>query len=222
MRDLAAVLFDLDGTICAYDRSADEVLTECFDALGVERFFGEREYLARFADFAHEGEGVEEIREACFAALAEEADRERDIGIEIARHYADRRDHSKVCFTRGAEAGLRAVAETYPVGIVTNGDPWMQSQKLAGLGIEEEFETVVHGGYDAPPKPEPDPFHAALEDLDVNGSRAVHVGNSLVSDVPGARAAGLEAAWLDDGSDHRNEPDYILDSLADLTDPPWN
>jgi len=39
--------------------------------------------------------------------------------------------------------------------------------------------------------------------------------------VPGAKAAGIEAAWLDDGSDHHGEPDYVLDSMHDLLEPPW-
>lgn len=218
---VAAVLFDLDGTLCEYERNAETILAECFDSLGVERFFGEREYLGRYAEFADDCDGVREIREACFAALAEEEGYDRSVGVELADAFADVRDHSNVCFTPGAEEGLAAVSEQYPAGIVTNGDPWMQSQKLAGLGLEDHFDTVVHAGYDAPAKPAPDPFHVALEDLGVNGGRVVHVGNSLVSDVPGAKAAGLEAAWLDDGSDHRGEPDYVLNSLAELTEPPW-
>lgn len=221
MADPAAVLFDLDGTICTYERSAEDLLPRCFDRVGVEPFFGRREYLSRFAEFAHQGSGVREIREACFAAIAEEGGHERGVGIDLAEAYADLRDHSRVHFTPGAEQGLSAIAQRYPVGIVTNGDEWMQSQKLAALDIADRFETVVHAGYEVPPKPEPDPFHAALDAMGVNGGGAVHVGNSLTSDVPGAKAAGLDAAWLDDGSDHGGAPDYVLDSMADLTDPPW-
>jgi putative hydrolase of the HAD superfamily len=114
------------------------------------------------------------------------------------------------------------IAARYPVGLVTNGDEWMQSQKLEALGIADCFETVVHAGYELPAKPEPDPFQAALDAMGVDGGGAVHVGNSLVADVPGAKAAGVEAAWLDDGSDHGGAPDYVLDSMADLTDPPWS
>lgn len=222
MTGVDAVLFDLDGTICEYERTAEELIGECFESVGIEQCFGQREYLARFAAFEHEGDGVDEIREACFAALAAEAGYDRSVGIEVAAAFADRRDHSNVFFVPGAERAIEAVSERYPTGLVTNGDPWMQSQKLAGLGVDDAFETVVHAGYDAPAKPEPEPFLLALDELGVNGGSAVHVGNSLVSDVPGAKAAGIEAAWLDDGSDHREEPDYVLDSMLDLTDPPWS
>jgi putative hydrolase of the HAD superfamily len=222
MGDVAAVLFDLDGTICEYERSADELLDRCFERVGLDPFFGQREYLSRFVDFAHEGSDVREIREACFAAIAEEDGRDGAVGVEVARAYADLRDHANVRFTPGAERGLAAIAARYPVGLVTNGDEWMQSQKLEALGIADCFETVVHAGYELPAKPEPDPFQAALDAMGVDVAGAVHVGNSLVADVPGAKAAGVEAAWLDDGSDHGGAPDYVLDSMADLTDPPWS
>ena len=39
--------------------------------------------------------------------------------------------------------------------------------------------------------PTPAPFEAALSALSVRPERAVHVGNSLRSDVAGARAAGV-------------------------------
>lgn len=218
---VAAVLFDVDGTICEYRRSADELLDLAFSDVGVERFFGEREYLARYAEFAGVGDDVRDARRACFAAIAENAGYDRETGHTLAAAFAAERDHSAVDFLPGARAAIDALAERYPLGVVTNGDPWMQSQKLAGLGIADDFETIVHAGYDAAAKPDPEPFHLALDGLGVAGENAVHVGNSLISDVPGAKAAGLEAVWLDDGSDHRGEPDYVLETMHDLCEPPW-
>jgi len=101
----------------------------------------------------------------------------------------------------------------------------MQRRKLAELDFAHAFETVVHAGHDAPAKPDPAPFHRALTDLDASPERAVHVGNSLDTDVPGARAAGVRVAWLangdDVGADFDPRPDYRLDSLRDLLEPPW-
>jgi putative hydrolase of the HAD superfamily len=216
-----AVLLDVDGTICEYRRSAERLLELAFEDVGVDPFFGEREYLGRYAEFADDGEDVREVREVCFAALAEAEGYGRETGHALAEAFAAERDHSAVDFLPGAKDAIDALAEQYPLGVVTNGDPWMQSQKLEGLGIADDFETIVHAGYDAPAKPDPGPFHHALDEMGLEGRSAVHVGNSLVSDVPGAKAAGLDAVWLDDGSDHRGEPDYVLDSMHDLREPPW-
>ena len=218
---VAAVLLDVDGTICEYRRSADDIIETAFERAGVEPFFGKREYVERYADHTDAGDDIRDIRAACFAALATEEGYDAALGHRLAETFADERDHTDVKFLPGAEQAIDALAAEYPLGVVTNGDPWMQSQKLQGLGIEDRFETVVHAGYDAAAKPDPEPFHLALDGLGVNGGGVVHVGNSLLSDVPGAKAAGIEAAWLDDGSDHHGEPDYVLDSMHDLLEPPW-
>lgn len=45
-------------------------------------------------------------------------------------------------------------------------------------------------------KPDPAIFQRALQAMKVDASRVLHVGDSLHSDVGGARAAGLATAWL--------------------------
>ncbi len=108
---------------------------------------------------------------------------------------------------------------------MTNGDPRMQRTKLSAVGLADAFEAVVFAGFDGPAKPAPDPFERALEALAATPERAVHVGNSLATDVAGARAAGVAAAWVPADPAAQSPPDpaptYVLDSLADLTEPPW-
>jgi putative hydrolase of the HAD superfamily len=97
----------------------------------------------------------------------------------------------------------------------------MQSTKLDTLGFGEYFETVVHRGYDAPAKPAPDPFHAVLDALGVAPGRAVHVGNSVASDVAGAKRAGVRAVLLENGSGAEEagpDPDGVVASMRDLPD----
>ncbi|PSQ33656.1 haloacid dehalogenase [Halobacteriales archaeon SW_12_69_24] len=116
----------------------------------------------------------------------------------------------------GVDEAVSALSHL-PLGVVTNGAPAMQSAKLAALGLEEAFDVVVHAGYDAPAKPSPEPFHAALSALDARPDRAYHVGNSLSSDVAGARAAGVGAVWLADGTARPEpEPDHTVESLTAL------
>jgi len=220
-RPVEAVLFDLDDTLCVYEQTADEVLAASFDAVGVEHFFDGDEYVARFDEFLDAGAEIADIRRAAFAAFAEEAGYDRELGHEIAAAYAERRDPRGVAFTPGAREALDAVVGEYRVGMVTNGDPTLQRPKLESLGIEDRFETVVHGGVDAPYKPNAEPFHLALADLGVAPERAIHVGNSLESDVRGALAAGLDAAWIDDGREPEPRPDYVLETVAGVADEPW-
>ncbi|ELZ23166.1 HAD-superfamily hydrolase, subfamily IA, variant 1 [Halosimplex carlsbadense 2-9-1] len=219
-----AVLFDLDDTICTYERSADDILALAFDRVGVDPFFDGAEYVGRLAEFSDAGDDIRDTRRAAFGTFAAEAGHGEAVGEEIADIYTDERDQSNVRFLDGAERALDALTDAYRVGMVTNGDPWMQSQKLAGLGIEDRFEVVVHGGHDAPYKPDPEPFHLALDELGVAPDRTVHVGNSHAADVTGAHAAGLRSVWLADGDRSAAldpEPHHVVESLHDLAEEPW-
>ena len=218
-----AVLFDIDDTICTYRQTIADVLDVAFDRAGVDPFFTAADYRARFPEFAAASDGVRELRAKCFASFATDAGHDPSVGRAVAGAYADERDHAQVHLTDGAGDALDHATEHYRVAAVTNGPPEMQGQKLEALGIRDRFETVVHGGYDAPAKPDPAPFRRALSVLETAPARTVHVGNSLDSDVAGAHAAGLRSAWLPDGAtgDPDPRPDYTLDTLADLTDPPW-
>lgn len=221
---IEAVVFDLDGTLCAYRRHGSEVLAESFERVAVEPAFGIEDYYAVYEEYAGVADTVAAQREACFAALAERFGLDPKDGRAVAREYARLRDHAAVEFLEGAEAALEALARDHRLGLVTNGAPGMQSTKLDALGLDEAFEVVVHGGHDAPPKPDPEPFRRALDAIGVPADRAVHVGNSLEADVAGAKAAGMRAAWLPetpDSSPDGHEPDYVLTSLSELTEPHW-
>ncbi|WP_121822492.1 HAD family hydrolase [Halostella salina] len=221
MTAVDAVLFDLDDTLCEYRRGGAELLSLAFDDVGVDPFFGVDEYHARYEEFLAETDDMVELRRECFAALAADRDRDPDLGRAVADAFAAERDHGNVRPLPGAAEAVERLAADHRLAVLTNGAPGMQSEKLAALPFRDAFEAVVHAGYDAPRKPEPEPYHHALDLLDATPERAVHVGNSLTTDVPGAHAAGVRSAWLSDGSDPDPEPHYRLGSLRDLTTPPW-
>lgn len=218
-----AVLFDLDDTLCAYRRHGRDVLASAFATVGVEPLFAIEDYYGAYDDYTEAADTVAGLREACFADLADDAGADPELGRAVARAFAVERDHRNVAFLDGAREALDALADDHRLGLVTNGAPEMQAQKLDALGIRDRFETVVHGGYDAPAKPSPAPFFAALEPMDIDPERAVHVGNSLESDVVGARNAGVGSVWLRNGQPPAagHEPDYTVESMHELVERPW-
>lgn len=215
------VLFDIDDTLCTYRRSSATVLEDAFTTVGVEPFFEASTYHDRYGEFVDETDSIDDLRRACFGAIAADAGRDPALGRAVADAFASERDHADVEPLPGALAAVETLAADHRVGVVTNGAPEMQVVKLGELGLADAFETVVHAGYDAPAKPHPEPFARALDALDTPADRAVHVGNSLSSDVAGAHAAGVASAWLDAGTPPDPTPTYTLSSMADLTRPPW-
>ncbi|WP_439027084.1 HAD family hydrolase [Haloarchaeobius sp. DT45] len=220
------VLFDLDDTLCSYRRSVPQLLAVSFEVVGVGPFFEATDYYARYDEFVSEATGMRELREMCFASLAEESGLDPDLGAELAAVYDEERDQSNVEPLPGAGEAVESLAGDHRLAVVTNGAPEMQSQKLDALPFADAFEHVVYAGYDVPAKPEPDAFHRVLDLLGSQSETTVHVGNSLRSDVAGAQAAGVRAAWLAGSASRESEPgsptpEYVLESLHELTDPPW-
>ncbi|MFC6733342.1 MULTISPECIES: HAD family hydrolase [unclassified Haladaptatus] len=223
MTAVDTILFDIDDTLCTYRRSAAEILDHSFDSTGIDPFFTVQDYFARFHEFT-EADTIDELRANCFAAIATDGGYDADVGRNVAEAFAAERDHGDVVFLPGAQEALEALAD-HRLGIVTNGSPDMQTPKIESLGIGDHFDVVVHAGYDGPAKPSPDPFYTALDALDSAPERAVHVGNSLEADIPGAQAAGVGAIWVPDHTDATPtdyQPDYTVETLHDLIDRPWS
>jgi len=66
-------------------------------------------------------------------------------------------------------------------------------------------------------KPDPRLFMAALEELGVEPGKAVHVGDSVKSDVLGARNAGMKTVWLKTRDQKLvAEPDRVITRLTQL------
>ena len=219
--DVEAVLFDLDGTICDYRRSNEEVLELAFDTVGVDPYFTAEEYIETLDRLPVQHSSFDKHRESCFVELSKRADRDPDLGRAVARVYAEERDQTNVSFCPAADRVLSVLGERYPLGLVTNGGPDIQLQKLNALDILDRFETIVYAGFDTPAKPDPTPFEYALDAIGASSARSVYIGNSLTADVTGARAAGLTSVWISDGTDPDPVPDIAVESLTDLLEFPW-
>lgn len=104
--------------------------------------------------------------------------------------------------------------------VVTNGASDTQREKLRWSDLERQVDAVFISGEHGIAKPDPAIFRIALDQLAVAAGDAWHVGDSLHTDVAGARAAGLTAVWLNRsgtkraGTDPR--PDIEIRSLTEL------
>lgn len=217
--DVDAVLLDLDDTLCTFPRSTADLLAEAFERTGVDPFFTAREFHDRIPEVT--ADSALDLRKQCFRMLADERGRSRDLAERVAANYPER-DPTDVQRIPGAAAALDALSERYPLGLVSNGAPGTQRAKLATLDLDSYFDVAVFGTPETGVKPDPAPFHRALEALDVAPEHAVHVGNSLASDVAGARAAGVLTVWFcrEDAADPDPAPDHAVDDLAAFHDDP--
>jgi putative hydrolase of the HAD superfamily len=96
----------------------------------------------------------------------------------------------------GTEAALETLAARYRLGVVSNANGTVR-RKLARVGLDHFFETVVDSAEESIEKPDPRLFRIALERLGARPEETAYVGDIFKVDVVGARAAGLFAILID-------------------------
>lgn len=93
------------------------------------------------------------------------------------------------------EDGMRFVQRvSLPICIVSNIDTHdlLAAMKTTGL----QFNYLVTSEACRSYKPRPEMFVHALDKLGCRASEVLHVGDSMTSDIVGARECGIDAAWV--------------------------
>jgi putative hydrolase of the HAD superfamily len=106
----------------------------------------------------------------------------------------------------------------YRLGLLTNGTSSIQREKVEGVGIADSFEVILVSGEAGLGKPAPKVFEIMLDKLRVRADESLMIGNSLKSDIAGARGVGMDCVFVD----HKNEdtsdvrPTYVIRELKEL------
>lgn len=106
------------------------------------------------------------------------------------------------------------------LGLITNGLPTAQNDKLMLAGLHGRFGTVAVSGAVGVGKPDPELFRAALRVLGVQPKDAVVVGDRLERDIEGARRAGIRSVWLNrygaSAPASAPVPDFVVRGLNEM------
>jgi putative hydrolase of the HAD superfamily len=100
------------------------------------------------------------------------------------------------------------------LAVVSNWDSHLPAL-LEDLGLSRSFRAVVVSAIEETGKPEPEIFRRACARLSAFPSECLHIGDSLVEDYEGARAAGLAALLLDRDGRHPAVEDRVT-TLKDV------
>lgn len=116
---------------------------------------------------------------------------------------------------------LRELARTRRLAVVSNFDHGPTAHALLKRsGLDESLTTAVISIDVNRRKPHPAIFAAALQRLDATPDMALCIGDSLGDDVAGARAAGIDSAWINwDGAPlppDGPQPTFVVRSLIEV------
>lgn len=198
-----AVLFDAGDTLIHMPLSAEEILTELCQQLGVaispeqareaclrsQRYYV-RHYLSYSGDqgafwLSYHAEalrylGIDDPTGEKAAHLSH--------GFGLAGVWQPFPEAHEAC-QRLRDAGLR-------MGVISNG-PVNVVDMLAQAGLLHFFETVVTSQGARVEKPDPRIFTMALQEMGIHPDEALFVGDLYEVDVLGARAAGMAGVLID-------------------------
>jgi FMN hydrolase / 5-amino-6-(5-phospho-D-ribitylamino)uracil phosphatase len=150
-------------------------------------------------DLAHD---LAETRREALRRMLRAADEDPALAEPAFRVLNDARQ--QVDLYPDAREALARLGSLGPLVAVTNGNA-----DLTRIGLDDAFDGVVHAERVGVAKPDPRIFAIAAERAGVPPQEILHAGDDLHTDVGGALAAGMQAAWV-----HRHlegeTPDGVL------------
>lgn len=205
-----AVFFDMGLTLIDFHPSASEINRQAWQDVGLS---ASAEDLRAAFDAVWEGY-IADAATVTFPATREYDHqdwfrRERAIMHHLGCHdeavlmaYARRSDERY-----SALDAMQPYTETVPVlealraagyrlAIVSNWS-WNLRRRVRQVGLEDYFEVIMASAYAGCNKPHPSIFQQTLAQMGLSAERVVHVGDRYEADVAGARAAGVQALWLE-------------------------
>lgn len=195
------VLFDLDGTLFDYDAAEAAAVTATLRSVGIppdaEVVATYRQINARHWAALERGETTTaRLRHERWAeVLATCGVHDIDLAALAERYLVELAAGSQP--VPGALEVVAAVAAHHPVAYLTNGLSDVQRPRLAASPLGAYTDVVVISDEVGVAKPDPGIFAAALARLgDPPADRVTMVGDSLIADIGGATALGMETVWV--------------------------
>jgi putative hydrolase of the HAD superfamily len=211
MRELQAVLFDLDDTLhddtLAFTSAADEVSREVAAEHGVDA-------LALKAAYVAEAEGfwkrltADQVQELLLTRLTSLRSRlwgtalssvglsDPRLAERSAANYNLYRKKYFALFPGALDLLGRLRAAGKKLGMVTNGVSETHREKIALLQLSDHFDAIFLADETGMVKPDPRLFVHACEKLGSTPAATAMVGDRYERDIAGALEAGLFTIWV--------------------------
>ena len=217
------VLLDLDNTILDFDTAERAAITKTLRMLGIEptdaiaRRYSEINTM--FWEKLERGEiNRRQTLVGRFEALFEE------LGVAVEARLAEDTYENLLCighyFVPGAEKLLESLYGKYSLYICSNGSKKVQDSRIASSGIARYFDGIFISEEMGLNKPDKRYFEACFVQIpDFTKENSIMVGDSLTSDIKGARNSGLRSVWFNPAHKALTgdaAPDYEIDALEKL------
>lgn len=196
------LIFDLDDTLLDFKKSEDTAIREVFAEFGVSPTDENVSlYSGINKSFWERFERGEIKREDIFEGRFIEFSKALGISLPADRVSAEYFNRLSLCgfVLAGAKELLEALFKNYTLVAATNGHLPIQKSRIALSGLSKYFNGGIYiSGALNTQKPEKKFFDIILNDLkNPNKDEVLVLGDSLSSDILGAKNAGLDSCYVD-------------------------
>jgi HAD superfamily hydrolase (TIGR01509 family) len=212
---LKALFLDLDETLCDTHSATEQAKVLMGQALaaqygaefdgqgfagayanGIYRKWSDSQR-ARYLPIIHQqGEGafrLQLIRDL----LAEQGI--DDLGEAAAQGLQSNFENDRMAafdFYPGILEFLTEARKLFTLVVITNGPEYSQVPKVAAVNLAEHVDHIIIGGQEPEQKPARSIFDKALRLANCEAHEAIHVGDSLATDIAGAHSSGITSVWI--------------------------
>ncbi|MEZ5571245.1 MAG: HAD family hydrolase [Halioglobus sp.] len=212
---LKALFLDLDETLCDTQRanaSAAQRMGEAVQAmygdgidgqrfaqsylLGIYRHWDDIQRARYLPIIEHQGERAfrtQLIRDLLLQQSVKEVD---DRQAQTLQETFDSDRIAAFDFFPGIPEFLAQARKLFTLVVITNGPEFSQVPKVEAVNLAEHVDHIIIGGQEPEQKPARSIFEKALKLANCQAHEAIHVGDSLATDIAGAHNSGITSVWI--------------------------
>lgn len=228
MTSLAAILFDIDDTLCATTAFAGRARRAAVRAMVAAGLPCDEEDVLRELDevLIEFGSNYDHHYDKLIQRLCPAGLRGVNPALVVAAGvvaYHDTKfnelapfEDVEPLFEDLKRAGIR-------IGVITHGWTVKQAEKLVRMRLVPylEPESIFISDQIGIAKPNPKIYRAALRDLGLEANQAMYVGDNLIHDIAPAQSVGMTAVWARRAAKRQLlgtgiEPDHTIESFDEL------
>ena len=119
-----------------------------------------------------------------------------DEAVQALQHQFDSDRLEAFDFYPGITEFLVEARKLFTLVVITNGPEFSQIPKVETVKLAEYVDHIIIGGQEPEQKPARSIFDKALKLANCGAHEAIHVGDSLATDIAGAHNSGITSVWI--------------------------
>lgn len=225
MKDKKHLFFDFDDTLWDFQKNSSHVLEDLFQEFNLDEKlktdfqtfiqFYKKTNLELWSKYYKRMVSKAEMRDNRFHTVFKNFGYDNFEENLVITHQYLTRGPKGTYLKEGCLETLAYLKKNYALHIITNGFSESQKVKITGSGLEDYFETVIISDEHNLIKPEVEIFRLAEKLAGAQAQECVMIGDSLESDIAGAKNAGWDSIYFNETKQHTHNGISIA-SLKEL------